>query len=204
MRWSRHGTPSSNCSAPERAARLAGMKLLVALLALLGGSGQPADRPGYAAGQVWEYRTRPVEPRSLLKIQAIEADPRGDPIYHVSLVDLAIAGGEVQHLPVSRRTLDASVTAARPGASRISPIPPRASRRGARRGAASSPFRSPGSSTCSTRRSARGKRSIARGTRDRLSYHCIQRSFSIFADHDRQRDLLARRSRSAGGFARIA
>lgn len=86
------------------------MKLLVALLALLGGSGQPADRPGYAAGQVWEYRTRPVEPRSLLKIQAIEADPRGDPIYHVSLVDLAIAGGEVQHLPVSRRTLDASVT----------------------------------------------------------------------------------------------
>ncbi|MFS2112127.1 hypothetical protein ACCC88_20715 [Sphingomonas sp. Sphisp140] len=86
------------------------MKLLAALLALFGVSGQSTDRPAYAAGQVWEYRTRPTEPDSLLRIQAIEADPRGDPIYHISLIGLALPGGEIMHSPVSKQTLDASVT----------------------------------------------------------------------------------------------
>lgn len=86
------------------------MKLLAALLALFGISGQSADRPAYAAGQVWEYRTRPSEPDSLLKIQQVETDPGGNPIYHISLIGLSLRGGVVMHAPVSKQTLDASVT----------------------------------------------------------------------------------------------
>jgi hypothetical protein len=90
----------------------AGMKL-IALLALILAPLFHQERPAYAAGQVWEYRTRPQEPESLLKIQRVEADPAGRPIYHISLIGLHIAGlkgGEAQHLPVSKATLDASVT----------------------------------------------------------------------------------------------
>lgn len=86
------------------------MKLLIALLALLGVSGQSTDRPAYAAGQVWEYRTRPTEPNSLLRIQQVETDPGDAPIYHISVVGVGIPGGAMPHLPVSKQTLDASVT----------------------------------------------------------------------------------------------
>ncbi|NML07928.1 hypothetical protein [Sphingomonas sp. G-3-2-10] len=93
------------------------MKLLLALFALLG-LAQPAPvlpAGPYAVGQVWEYRTLPRDEGSLLKIQAIETDPRGQPIHHISVTGLKIeAGGgmlqEIGHLPVSKETLDASVT----------------------------------------------------------------------------------------------
>ena len=71
------------------------------------------DRPDYAPGQVWEYRNRPEDAGSLLKIQRVENDPRGEPIYHVSVIGIRIEGmpaDKVPHLPVSRQTLDASVT----------------------------------------------------------------------------------------------
>lgn len=43
----------------------------------------------YEEGQVWEYRTRRGEERSLVKIQRIDADPDiNEPIFHVSLVGL--------------------------------------------------------------------------------------------------------------------
>lgn len=86
--------------------------LLVACILTMG-AGQ-ADR--YAVGQVWEYRTRPQDAGSLLKIQKIEpwADGR---VYHLSVVGLSLGGRttDVHHIPVSRETLDASVL--RPSAS---------------------------------------------------------------------------------------
>ncbi|MDF7777775.1 hypothetical protein P1X14_21145 [Sphingomonas sp. AOB5] len=100
------------------------MKLLLTLLALLGMS-QPVIAPvedRYAVGQIWEYRNLPRDAGSLLKIQAIETDPVGGTIYHISVTGLKIeAGGgvlqEIGHLPVSKQTLDASVT-------RLSPLTP--------------------------------------------------------------------------------
>ena len=72
---------------------------------------------GYAEGQVWEYRTRPGEEGSLLKIQRIEQHPAFSAqggIYHISIVGLRLSGATqiraLPHAPVSRQTLDASVT----------------------------------------------------------------------------------------------
>ena len=70
----------------------------------------------YAEGQIWEYRTRPEDRGSLLKIQKIETLEGGEQnelIYHVSLIglrftDLPIAS-ELQHAPFSKASLDASV-----------------------------------------------------------------------------------------------
>ncbi|MEA3057295.1 MAG: hypothetical protein QOF34_110, partial [Sphingomonadales bacterium] len=72
---------------------------------------------GYQVGQVWEYRTRPEDAGSLLRIQKIEEIPASakvGPVYHISVIGVhfggSLAGAELQHLPVSRETLDASVT----------------------------------------------------------------------------------------------
>lgn len=86
------------------------MTLLLALASFGWLGGAPAAAPGYAQGQVWEYRTRPKDEGSLAKIQKIEKDGT---IFHVSLVGVSLggrAGGEIQHLPVSRESLDASLT----------------------------------------------------------------------------------------------
>jgi len=71
----------------------------------------------FAEGQVWEYRTRPQDRGSLMRIQRIEPHLAGgsdDRIYHISIIGVRFAtpgvGGELQHLPVSRASLDASVT----------------------------------------------------------------------------------------------
>ena len=89
--------------------------VLHALIAVMGLSGF-AEPDRYAAGQVWEYRTRPGDEGSLLKIQRIEAMP-GDkmgPVYHISVIRFRFRNPEMQpvlqHSPVSRQTLDASVT----------------------------------------------------------------------------------------------
>jgi hypothetical protein len=96
------------------------IKALFALAMMLGLPGQlsaQAPAPRYAEGQVWEYRTRPGEEGSLLRIQRVEPWPAGDAVgrvYHISVIGVRIGGGIVQgempHLPVSRETLDASVT----------------------------------------------------------------------------------------------
>lgn len=103
------------------------MKTLVALIALLIASlgadarlsAQP-PAPKYAQGQVWEYKTRPQDAGSLLKIQRIETDGK-QPVYHISVIGVHFtqAGfdGKLPHLPVSKETLDASVT-------RLSPTTP--------------------------------------------------------------------------------
>lgn len=65
----------------------------------------------YAEGQIWEYRTRRGEERSLVKIQRIETNPETNaPIFHVTLVGLQWAGANaLAHAPVSQNTLDISV-----------------------------------------------------------------------------------------------
>ena len=69
-------------------------------------------------GQVWEYKTRPNESGSLLKIVMIESDPRFGQIYHISVIGLKVSNlraprgitTELPHLPVSRKTLESSLT----------------------------------------------------------------------------------------------
>ncbi|MDQ4086925.1 MAG: hypothetical protein M3177_02755 [Pseudomonadota bacterium] len=101
------------------------LKLFMALAAFAGIGQQAPAANQYAEGQVWEYRTRAGEEESLLKIQRIEAlgDPPR-PVYHISIVGIRFGGPEGQselpHLPVSRETLDASVTRL---ASRTVPFP---------------------------------------------------------------------------------
>jgi hypothetical protein len=95
------------------------MSKLLAVLALFAGlAGQAPAPERYAEGQVWEYRTRPGDEGSLLKIQRIEAWPDapsedGRRVYHISLIGVRFGPqrppSELQHFPVSRETLDASV-----------------------------------------------------------------------------------------------
>ena len=92
--------------------------MLVRLMALavmsLGLMGAAAPSHDYAADQVWEYNTRPGDEGSLLRIQKIEELDKIGPVYHISVIGVHFAhaplAGQVQHLPVSRATLDASVT----------------------------------------------------------------------------------------------
>ena len=87
--------------------------LLTLLGALAAVFGTTPDRPPYQPGQVWEYATRPQDSGSRIKIQQIEQAPDGT-IYHISMIGARIGPdgkpAQVAHLPVSRRTLDASVT----------------------------------------------------------------------------------------------
>jgi hypothetical protein len=94
--------------------------MLLQVFALLAALAAPMDQPTpdrYAVGQVWEYHVRKGDEGSLLKIQQIEQDPaqaKLGPIYHVSVIGVhfrnAQVPGVLQHIPVSRKTLDASVT----------------------------------------------------------------------------------------------
>ena len=84
---------------------------------LSGGAAHAApQRADYAAGQVWRYHARPQDVGSLLKIQRIDAGPAGGRglIYHISIIGVHIGPGgvigEIAHTPVSRETLDGSVT----------------------------------------------------------------------------------------------
>ena len=86
--------------------------IVMAVMAVLT-AGPPAATDVYAAGQVWEYRTRPQEPDSRLVIRWVEDDPALGRIYHVTLTDLHLRDGRVidlAHAPVSTQTMDASVT----------------------------------------------------------------------------------------------
>lgn len=96
---------------------LRGGRIAFALLALPLLGAAESDR--YREGQVWEYRTRAGDDGSLLKIQSIGVYPEFDnvPVYHISVTGFRFSNPkvlpELPHAPVSRATLDASVT--RPG-----------------------------------------------------------------------------------------
>ena len=92
--------------------RLAILGLAMVALTALTGFQEPNR---YAAGQVWEYQTRPGDEGSLLKIQRIERAPgRRGLVYHISVIGFRLSNPDVlpvlHHSPVSRATLDASVT----------------------------------------------------------------------------------------------
>ena len=88
------------------------LSVAAALLAATGLSGQ-ASSPKYVEGQVWEYRTRPQDAGSLLKVQRVEM-MGAEKVYHISVVGVHFAtpgiAGILPHIPVSGETLDASVT----------------------------------------------------------------------------------------------
>lgn len=89
------------------------IKILAVVLAMLAGGAETATDP-YTAGQVWEYRTRPQEPQSLLMIREVEDLASVGRVYHVSIIgirpDATWGPNQIDHSPVSRETLDASVT----------------------------------------------------------------------------------------------
>jgi hypothetical protein len=93
------------------------MMLAAKAIALFVAATVAARAPDYQAGQIWEYRTRPIDAGSLLKIQKVEADPvlgQDGAIYHISIVGVHLFGqpvaSAIEHLPVTRSVLDASVT----------------------------------------------------------------------------------------------
>ena len=90
------------------------VRLMLLAAISLGVMGATAPSPEYAAGQVWEYHTRPGDEGSLLRIQKIEQLEKIGPVYHISVIGVHFAraplNGVLQHLPVSKATLDASVT----------------------------------------------------------------------------------------------
>ena len=83
--------------------------LILAFLSLSGQTGAAK----YEVGQVWEYRPRPQDAGSLLKIQQIGLDG-SKKVYHISVIGVHFstpgAAGFLPHLPVSAETLVASVT----------------------------------------------------------------------------------------------
>ena len=90
------------------------LKLLLGLLLALPAAPPIAPEPArFHEGQVWEYRTRPGDEGSLLKIQRMDSSPDGlGPTYHISVIGVRLGGREssqIQHLPVSERSLSASV-----------------------------------------------------------------------------------------------
>jgi hypothetical protein len=91
---------------------LAAMALLATFSVVAPATAPAASADRYAEGQVWEYKTRPQDAGSLLKIQRIEDGGALGKIYHISIVGIVIGGNTsvLTHSPVARATLDASVT----------------------------------------------------------------------------------------------
>lgn len=95
---------------------MARLALLLLCAFMLTGAVPPVHQ--FAEGQVWEYRTRPGDKGSLLKIQKIERVPafaRYGPIFHVTIVGVRFGKrsdppDSIDHAPFSRGALDASVT----------------------------------------------------------------------------------------------
>lgn len=79
-----------------------------------GKQSKPRD---YREGQVWEYRTRPGDEGSQLKIQKIEPFPglgEEGMVFHISIAGVCLKKPGLQplisHAPVSQESLDASVS----------------------------------------------------------------------------------------------
>lgn len=78
----------------------------------------PAAAQEFRAGQIWRYDTRPGEEGSRLFIARIDRGPSTQSIYHIYLDGLQLknplfAGGvqgHLPHAPVTRQTLETSVT----------------------------------------------------------------------------------------------
>lgn len=74
-----------------------------------------ASAQSFVEGQVWEYKTRPGETGSLLRIAKVDHDPKLGDVFHISIVGVQIKRPkgiltELSHVPVARVTLEKSVT----------------------------------------------------------------------------------------------
>ncbi|MDF3822889.1 hypothetical protein P3G55_23530 [Leptospira sp. 96542] len=93
------------------------MRKLFATMAFLSffGLARSAD---FSEGQIWSYKTRIGEENSKILINKIEFDPRLGPIFHISITGVKVKSPrspsgiatELSHAPVSKKTLDDSVT----------------------------------------------------------------------------------------------
>ncbi|MCQ9634752.1 hypothetical protein MP478_12205 [Chryseobacterium sp. WG14] len=94
------------------------MKLytLIAVLFLLFFS--CTEKGKYIVGQEWQYKTRPTEKSSILKILKIEEYPKTGKVIHISISGLKMRNPAspkgfaeyISHLPISEEALDKSVT----------------------------------------------------------------------------------------------
>ena len=117
-RWRGTFESPSNAANQPSGATIVRLNILLSLLAAMLLTCAGASAQSYAEGQVWEYKTRPGESGSLLKIVMIENDPRFGEIYHISVVGLKMANPrapkeittELPHVPVSHKTLESSLT----------------------------------------------------------------------------------------------
>jgi hypothetical protein len=90
----------------------------LALILIAASTMTVAQTQQFAEGQVWNYRTRASEPSSTLLINKVEVEPKLGEVFHVSVRDVKVrnkhaTGGVTTHLPhfpVSRKTLQLSVT----------------------------------------------------------------------------------------------
>lgn len=78
-------------------------------------TGLSAETPQqrYEVGQVWEYKARAQDAGSLLKIQRV-SHVGNETVYHLSVIGVRFQrrdiAGVLPHMPVSKATLDASVS----------------------------------------------------------------------------------------------
>ena len=92
--------------------------LLAVLTLMLSPISAISKEHDYAVGQVWEFASDAQTSVPLLRIQEIASFDSGgnsSEVFHISVIDVDLAGDGtfitlVEHLPVSRQTLDASVT----------------------------------------------------------------------------------------------
>lgn len=88
--------------------------LTMSLLSILG-LARAAD---FSEGQIWSYKARAGEEGSTILINKIESDPKLGQIFHISITGLRVKNprspsgvtSELPHSPVSKKTLDESVT----------------------------------------------------------------------------------------------
>lgn len=97
---------------------LPSVHLVLALVLLAAPTMSDAQVQQFSEGQVWQYRTRASEPTSTLLINKIEVESKLGEVFHVSVRDVRVRNKhapsgistELPHFPVSRTTLQASVT----------------------------------------------------------------------------------------------
>jgi hypothetical protein len=95
----------------------------LAVLFVIDFAGESAAKPRkenivaqkHNVGQVWRYKARKGDEDSLLRIALIESMPDGQPVYHISVINVHYGPtntpNPISHLPVSKETLDNSVIA---------------------------------------------------------------------------------------------
>lgn len=94
------------------------MKLYTLIVGILLLFSSCTKKDQYRAGQEWNYKTRPTEKNSILKILKIEEYPETGKVIHISISGLKIKNPAsptgfaeyFSHIPISEEALDKSVT----------------------------------------------------------------------------------------------